>query len=51
MISRFMSGRRDRVRDARIPEDVVAAANPLDVLALHFEGGYDLHRELGAHAA
>lgn len=46
---------RDRVGNARMPEDVMAAADPLDVPALLFEGGDDLlaadRRELGAHAA
>lgn len=46
---------RDRVGNARMPEDVVAAADPLDVPALLSEGGDDLlaadRRKLGAHAA
>lgn len=33
---------RDRIRDVRMPEDVMAAADPLDVPAVLFEGGDDL---------
>lgn len=50
-----MDWHRDRVGNARMPEDVMAAADPLDVPALFFEGGDDLlaadRRELWAHAA
>lgn len=45
----------DRIGNVRMPKDVVAAADPLDVPALLFEGGDDLlaadRRKLGAHAA
>lgn len=50
-----VNGHRDRIGDVRMPQDVMAAADPLDVPALLFEGGDDLlaagRRELGAHAA
>lgn len=50
-----VNGHRDRIRDGRMPKNVVAAADPLDVLALFFESGDGLpaadRRELGAHAA
>lgn len=45
----------DRIGDVRMPQDMMAAADPFDVPALLFKGGDDLlaadRRELGAHAA
>lgn len=49
------TGTGDRIGDARMPEDMMAAPHPLHLPALLFEGGDDLlavdRRELGAHAA
>lgn len=50
-----VNGYRNGIGNVRMPKNVVAAADPLDVPALPFEGGDDLlaadRRELGAHAA
>lgn len=50
-----MDWHRDRIRNVWVAKDVMAAADPLDVPPLSFEGGDDLlaadGREFGAHAA
>lgn len=50
-----MDRNRDRIGNGRMPQNVVAAADPLDIPALFFESGDDLlaadRRKLGAHAA